>query len=188
MVAGVVVLAGCIGATDRSDFEETIGERGSGLTEELPRQALDAVAAELGVDVEELAVRSMTVTGTSDSVSLEVRDPGTPENLDQYVVGGGSIDSVEPVLLSAEEDLDLTTFPVTGLAFDRIENMVDEALARFDQLGAVATTLTVTLVSQGAGEGKSEPVAGFGLSLESPRATGTASFTAAGELVEVVRT
>jgi hypothetical protein len=172
-----VAAGGCIGTTDREAFNRVIQDRGGGFTSDLPLEAVDAVAAEVGEDDFEL--RTMSVTPSSETVVMEVRDPAAPENLDQYVVRRGDVDSVEPVRLGASDDLDQQTFPVSSLALDRIERMADAALAEFDAEGYV-TSLSASQVAEGE--------ITFHVALESPRSRASATFTAEGELIEVTRT
>lgn len=174
----LLAVTGCLGTTDRDDFNRTIQERGGGFTSELPLTAVDAVTGELGV--EDFEVRHMTIVALSETVVMEVRDPAAAENIDTYTVRAGDIESVEPIRLSASDDLDAQTFPVSRLALDRIEAMVDTALARFETADGYVTSMTVSQLSEG------EVI--FQLSLESPRASGTARFSADGELLEVRRT
>jgi hypothetical protein len=175
-VCGLPMVGGCIGTTDRGDFDEIIQERGGGFTSELPLDAVAAVAAELGVD--DFEARSIAVTPPAETVVLDVRDPAVPENLDRYVVRGAAVDSVEPIRLAASDDLDAETFPVSGVALGQIETMVDSALAEFDA-GGYVSSMTVSRITDGVV---------IQLALESPRSTGTARFTGEGELVEVTRT
>ena len=177
VACGVVVVGGCVGTTDRGEFDAIIQERGGGFTAELPLEAVDVVAAELGV--EDFDVRSMSVTPASELVVMEVRDPQVPANLDTYVVRRGEVESVEPVRLSASDDLAVQTYPVSSLALDRVEAMVDTALARFDE-GGYVSSLTVN--------GSGDEAIFFQMALESPRSTATARFTREGELVDVTRT
>jgi hypothetical protein len=79
--------------------------------------------------------------------------------------------------LTVGDDLDAQTFPVSGLALDETEAMVDAALAEFDRDGYVSS-LSATR------DGDDVIVQ---LALESSRSTATASFTADGDLVEVAR-
>ena len=171
--------AGCVGTTDRSDFNREIQVRGGGLTAELPSSAVDVVAASLEVD--DFEVRTLTVTPLDGTVVLDVRDPAAPENLDRYVVHRGSVRQVEPIRLTSADDLHTQTFPVSGVALDQVEAMVDAALAEFAADGYV-TSLTVYR--------SADAIAGnivITLALESPRAAGTALFTGDGDLIEVVR-
>lgn len=171
-----MVVGGCVGTTDRDEFNEIIQERGGGVTSEL---ALDSVAAVAdGIGVEDFALRTMTISPPDQLVVVEVRDPAIPANLDRYTVRRGSVESVEPVRLSASDDLDAETALASSVAFDRLSEMADAAVAGFDPDGYV-TTINVS------GRGETATVA---MTLESPRASGNATFTAGGDLVEVVRT
>jgi hypothetical protein len=183
VVAGVALaVTGCIGTTDREDFDQIIQERGGGFTSALPLDALQAVAAEVGAD--DFDIRSMVITAPSETVVLDVRDPAAPGNLDQYVVRQGDVDSVEPIRLSVDDDLEAETFPASEVAFDRLEEMVDQALAEFGRDDAYVSTLSVGQESDSEGV----DLVVLRMSLESSRATGSASFTAEGQLVEVVQT
>jgi hypothetical protein len=169
------VVGGCVGTTDRDEFDAIIQERGGGVTAELPVDAVAAVADELGVD--DFEMRLMSVSPPNQLAVIEVRDPAIPANLDRYTVRKGSVESVEPVRLSASDNLDAETFLASTVAFDRLDEMADTAVAGFDPEGYVTS-----IVVSGGGETPE-----VRLSLESPRASGTATFTSAGELVEVVR-
>lgn len=171
-----MVVGGCVGTTDRDEFNEIIQERGGGVTSELAQEAVDAIADELGVD--DFALRVMTVSPPNELVVVEVRDPAVPANVDSYTVRRGDVESVEPVRLSAAVDLDAETVLVSSIAFDRFGEMADAAVAGFDPDGYV-TSISVS----GSGE-----TATISMNLESPRASGHATFTAAGDLVEVTRT
>lgn len=188
---GAVAGPGCIGTTDRRDFNREIQARGGGLTSELPISAVDTVAAALGVI--DFEVRTLSVTPVDGTVVLEVRDPFAPENLDRYVVIRGSVWQVEPVQLAAGDVLDAQTFPVASVALDQVDAMVDSALAEFVPDGHVAS-MTVTrnaddpldnTAGDTSGDTTEEIV--ISLALASPRAAGTARFTGDGELIAVVR-
>ena len=180
---GAVVGPGCIGTTDRRDFNQEIQARGGGLTSELPMTAVHTVASALGVI--DFDVRTLSVTPLDGTVVLEVRNPFAPENLDRYMVVRGTVSQVEPVQLAAEEVLDGETFPVSGVALDQVDAMVDAALAGFVSDGYV-TSMTVTRSPDDTpGDTTHEIVISF--ALESPRAVGTARFTGDGEPIAVVR-
>ena len=166
--------AACIGTTDRSDFTAEIQQRGGGLTSELPMDAVDAVASRLGVD--DFDLRTLTVTPQDGTVLLDVRDPAALEHLDRYEVRRGAVEQVQPVRLTATDILDTQTFPVSGLALDRVEDMVDTALAHFPSDGYV-TSMSIDRTGDGVE---------IELALESPRTAATARFTGDGELIDVV--
>lgn len=176
----LVAITGCVGATDRDDFNRIIEERGGGFTQEPVFDALGAVGDRLGIDPGQIELKILSITPTSELVVLEAQDPQVPQNLDRYVVHGDEIDSVEPIQVSATEDVDAVTFPAARVAFDRIEDIVDTALAEFDSEGAHVSSMNVSQWAEGQ--------IVFQLSLESPRATGSARFDAEGQLIEVERT
>lgn len=73
----------------------------------------------------------------SDSVlSLEVRDPKKPENLDTYRYNGEEWTST-PVSVSMSEirELEQRTFPVTAIAWDRIPALMQQAMDGLDLEG-----------------------------------------------------
>ncbi|HEY8545722.1 MAG TPA: hypothetical protein VIL36_11765 [Acidimicrobiales bacterium] len=170
-----LVVGGCVGTIDREDFNRTIQQRGGGVTPELPQNAVDAIADRLGV--EDFAFRSLTINPPNELVVVDVRDPVTPVNLDTYTVRRGTVERVVPVRLSAEVDLDAETILVSTVAFDRLDEMADAAIAEFDRDGYV-TSISATALDE---------TATISMSLESDRASATARFTAAGDLIEVVR-
>lgn len=180
LAAGALLLVGgaCVGTTSRDDFRRIVQQRGGGFTSELPLDAVDAVTDELGVD--DVDLRQVTVTASTETVVLEVRDPEVPANLDTYTVRGGRIDSVAPVRLSAGDDLDRKTFAASSVAFDRLDAMVDRALAEFGESDGYVDSLVVRPL------GDDRVVVQLGLA--SARATATARFAPSGELLEVTRT
>jgi hypothetical protein len=200
VTAVVLGMTACIGTTDRERFDEIIRERGGGVTDELGSEAVAAIAAEAGVaDGGEVEVRSFTLTPATRTVTAEVRDPDAPENLDTYLVVGGDVDSVTPVRVSVDDDLDAATFRLAELPLDRLEDMADAALAAFDQEGAYVATVSADRVAAGDGVGGRGEAAGDGaggrgeaeatvalvVDLESPRAQATATFDGRGELQEL---
>ena len=135
-----------------------------------------AFAALAGCDAA-LDVRTLTVTPQDGTVLLDVRDPSVLEHLDRYVVRHGAVQSVQPVRLNATDILDTQTFPVSGIPLDRVEDMVDAALAEFAPDGYV-TSMSIDRASDGVE---------IEMALESPREAATARFNGDGELVEVIR-
>ena len=176
LASAAVLGVGCVGTTDRRDFNREIQARGGGLTSDLPTSAVDVVGEALGVI--DFEVRTLIVTPLDGTVVLDVRDPSAHENLDRYVVRGGSVWQVEPIQLAAGDVLDTQVFPVSSVALDEVDAMVDTALVEFVSDGYV-TSMTINRTA--------EDVV-VTLALESPRAAGTARFTGDGQLIEVVRT
>lgn len=112
-------------------------------------------------------------------MTLAVRDPKIPGNLDHYRATGGELESVAPARVGAGTDLDDVTFAASEVAWDRVEAMVDTALAEFGAPDGHVARMSV-LRHPRAG-----PV--VELALESARAGATARFSATGELLEVGR-
>ncbi len=174
--AGSVVVTACIGALPRDEFQQVLNDRGGGFTEDLPLDALDTIAERLG-DAD-LDLRSMTVSPSSAAVIVEVRDPQVPENLDQFEIRNGDVVAVEPVRVSATEDLDATTFPVADVAFDRFDEMVAEAIEGFDADDGFVTSVSLRR--------RAEQIV-VSIDLGSDRAAATAVFTADGDLLSLER-
>lgn len=176
----LVAVAGCVGTVDRDEFNQIIQERGGGFTSELALDAVDAVGQRQGVDGGQVELKTLSLNPSVQTVVLEVQDPAVRENLDRYVVREGSIDSVEPMQVRADEDVDAETFPASRVALVRIERMVGTALAEFDSDGGYVSSLNVSLWSEGN--------IVFYLGLESPRSSGNALFDAEGRFIRVDRT
>src|SRR4030095_13892986 len=94
------------------------------------------------------------------------RSPPTLERLPRYVVRRRAVEQVQPVRLTATDILDTQTFPVSGLALDRVEDMVDTALAHFPSDGYV-TSMSIDRTGDGVE---------IELALESPRTQAAARF------------
>ncbi|WP_067824894.1 hypothetical protein [Nocardia inohanensis] len=158
----VIGTSGCVGAIDRSVFEQEVRARGGGLVDALPREGFAALAARLGTADPEadvllltapdsnqfrlvlddqpvqvtrfLAGRGDLATGTP-TLRMRVRNPRESRQLDDYSFTLGSLGSAEPVRVSAFDDLDGEVFhlsEVTGLS--KLEEIVDTA-RRKSELG-----------------------------------------------------
>ena len=173
----VVVLSGCVGATPRDEFEAEVIERGGGLVPSLPLDAIAAVEAELGTDP--VALESMTITPLARIVSMTVQDPARPANLDDYVVREGELSEPRPVQVSGTEGFDSLLFTAEDVpALERLDEVGDAAAEALEIDDGVVTSVVVTR----AGETLRMLV-----SVESPRARGTAVFTPEGDLIEAAR-
>lgn len=177
LVAVVLLSTGCIGTVSRQSFNETVAERGGGFTSELALEAVAATKDQLGV--EDFRVRWIDLAPLTESVTLEVRDPQMPGHLDRYRVHQGSVAEVDPVRVSENANLDAQTFPVSTLALDQVEAMVDTSLDRFRSDEGTVSSFTVVSNGEGA--------AAFEVHVESERDSETFTFSADGELQEVPR-
>lgn len=180
VLVAVLLLAGCVGTVDRDEFEAEIQARGGGFDQDLVIDAVDDVAGRVGT--EDFEITGLTAVPLSGVVTVQVRDPRAPGQLDDYTFRGGSLVSTDPVQVSATDDLDARAVPITDFALDDLNAMVDRALVEFAADGGHVDTVafTVTPVPEGA-----EPQGTVHLRLESPRSSALATFTAAGQPVSL---
>lgn len=175
-----VLAAGCVGVTDREDFDALVDSRGGGLSSDLVLAALDAAATEVGVPTAELELTSITINPGSRNVVMTVRDPVQRGNLDRYLyLARDGLGAPEPVQVSASDDLDAAAFLVGDVpALGRTEEMADAAFASlgFEEPHVESITGSAVL---------GEVV--FHMSIESARASGSARFGADGGLIEAAR-
>ena len=182
LVVGALLLAGCVGTVDRSDFEAEIQARGGGFDQAMVIDAVDGVAARVGTD--EFEITRLTANPMAGLVTMQVRDPRAPDQLDDYTFRRGSLESVDPVQVSAADDLDADAFPIAGFALDRLDDMVDDALDAYDTDGGYVDGVSLVRVgTTEAGQG----VGAVQLQLESPRSSAVARFTPGGELISLER-
>lgn len=177
------VLASCVGSVDQDEFNDEVHERGGGLSHEVIDDAVAAVAADQGIEA--VQVRSMSVM--PGRVALEVRVPGSIEDVDAYtygtsgMFGGEGLDGPEPVHTSAvEQPLESAVFTTEQAGIQRFDDLVDQAIAEADLPGGYATGATIDRP-----EGSRQPV--VEVTVTNARRTVTVVFTADGTLVEVVR-
>mgnify|MGYP006983103845 FL=1 len=174
-----MLLAGCIGATDRADFTDEVNRRRSILRPDLVTEALDALAERLGTDDPQLT--SISISIDSGTQVFEVRDPQQPANLDRYTWSLGWRGDPEPQVVSADDDLDARTFRASRLrGLGRLARL--QQVVR-DRLGLPDLRLE-TVTVRAAGPDRPELV----LTLGSDRAGAIGTFTGGGEPIEVRRT
>lgn len=176
-LALALACAGCVGATDRDDFEAEIESRGGGFSEDIVADAVAAIAAELGTD--DFEITHLTVSPLTPITSAQVRHPRAPDQLDDYTFRGDELVDVRPVRVSAGTDIDAEALPIGTFALDRLDEVVDVALEEFGATDGYATS--VRLLVAPAPDGG--PVGAVVVDVESPRAAATVRFTADGELV-----
>lgn len=180
-VAALVVaslVSGCVGVTDREDFDAIVDARGGGLSSDLVTDAVAAVGARVGTHDPELT--AITITPGSRVVVMSVRGPVRRDELDRYVYRArGGLGDPDPQQLGADDDLDAMSFRVSEVAaFERTEEMADAAFAALGFEGPHVESIVASVV---AGEVRVQ------MSIESDRARGWARFDSEGELVEAAR-
>lgn len=175
-----VLATGCVGVTDREDFDALVDSRGGGLSSDLVLSALDAAATEVGVAPAELELTSITINPGSRNVVMTVRDPVQRGNLDRYLFSTrDGLGDPEPVQVRASDDLDAAAFRVGDVpALGRTEEMADAAFAALGFEEPHVESIT------GSAVGGAVVVH---MSVESARASGSARFGADGALIEAVR-
>lgn len=180
MALAAVVLAGsaCVGVIERDEFDALVDSRGGGVSSDLGLAAIDAVAARTGAD--DLEMTQLSINPGGRTVVLTARDPDARQNLDRWIYRArGGLADPEPVQVSVADDLDAQTFRASQLpALERIEELSDAAVAALELDEASVESIVATVV-QGS------PV--LLVSVDSPRARGTARFTGDGTLVEAAR-
>ena len=180
VVAGATVpilVTGCIGATDRSEFDDEVRRRGGGITSAWIDDALDVAAAELDVaDGDDLEVLTLLINGTSRTVTVNARRGDRPEFVDSVTVREGEWFATVPIRDADELPLDDLTIALGELPLDALEEMVDTALVEFGEPDSYVTTVSV---SRGSGEPR------ITMQIASIRRTGAAVFDANGVLQEI---
>jgi hypothetical protein len=177
VLALAVLLSGCVGVTDRDDFAAEVQRRGGGVTSDLVSGPMDQLRDRLGDNDPELL--ALSITPASRYVALQVRDPDERGNVDDYVSRNGHLGDPAPVRVSATDDLDGRTFRVSQLpALDHLEDVADDSIAALGFDDAYVTSIDVSVT---------DGTPGLRVSVGSPRATGTATFNADGQLLSAVR-
>lgn len=172
-------MSGCIGATDRADFEAEVRARGGGLTTAWVAEALDLIAAEVAVSpTSDVELMTLSINPPNRSVAVTARRGDDPKFADSVVVRQGQVVSVSPVQDADQLPLDEVTFAVGEVALDDLERVGDEALTEFGEADGFVNSITVSLAD-------GEPV--MSMSLSSARRTATARFEADGTFIEVIR-
>lgn len=180
---GVVVAscAGCVGATDRTDFEAEVESRGGGFSEDIVIDAVAGIAEEVGTD--DFEITHLVVSPLTPVVSARVRNPDAPDELDDYTFRGDELVEVQPVRLTNATVLDAVVLPIGDFALDRLDEAVDVALEEFGASGGHATS--VRLTTQPLSGRPGPPVGRVVVDVESPRAAATVTFTPDGELIGI---
>lgn len=182
-MAGTValVLASCVGSVDQDTFNDEVHERGGGLSHKVVDDAVAAVAADQGITSVQL--RSLSVM--PGRVALEVRVPGSIEDVDAYtygtsgMFGGEGLDGPEPVHTSpVDPPLESAVFTTEQAGVERFDDLVDQAIAAADLPGGHATGATIDRPV-----GSRQPQ--VEVTVTNERRSVMVTFTADGTLVEV---
>ncbi len=175
-----LVATGCdIGTITRQDLEAKIQSRGGGLNQQLALDAAGTVGDRVGT--RDFEITSMNITPGSATatatVTMRVRDPHNPNNLDDYTYRSGKLDDPKPVQLSATDDIESQAFRVQSVALNKLNRMVDIALERYATEGGYVTSVSISGV-------KTPKII---VHLKSLRSTATATFDADGNLLSLER-
>ncbi len=179
VTAAALLLAGCIGSIPREEFDEELRSRGGGLDQSLLVDSIDAIASTIGTS--EFQITNLYASPGSATATVSVRDPRNPDQLDRYTLRNGDILSVDPERLSANDDLDEDAFDIADIALDKMNEMVDTALAEY---GADGGYVDGFAIRKGPTPGEiGERGTFIYLSLESDRSSANAVFSIDGELL-----
>lgn len=181
MAGAVLVLTGCVGTVSRDEFEAEVRSRGGGFDEDLVIEAVDHVARDVGTP--DFEITGLTASMPAGVVTMDVRDPKRPDRLDDYTFRGGDLVSVEPVQLSASDDLDAEAFPISDFALDQLDEMVDASIEAFDAEDGYAQTVTFHAQPSAEDPARLEPL--VRVHLESSRASAMTTLAPDGRLLSV---
>lgn len=179
VAAGAVATSGCIGATDRADFDAEVRARGGGISSVWIADAIDLIAAEVGAgDRSELEVLAVTITPGQRSVTATARRADRPDFVDNVTVIEGDVRGVSPMQDADQLPLDDLAVPVDDLPLDRVEELTDLALAEFGEADGYVRSMRFALIS---GERRID------VDVESARRTGSVLFDGDGNFLEITR-
>lgn len=171
--------SGCIGATDRADFDTEVRARGGGLTSAWITEGLDLVASEVNVTpTSDLELVTLAINSTDRSLSAQARRGDQNDFVDVVVVKQGDVVAITPIQDADQLPLDDITFTVDQLPLASIETLGDTALREFGEDDGFISRINVSLRD-------GSPL--ITVSLASTRQTGKATFTADGTFIEMTR-
>jgi hypothetical protein len=173
VVTGAALLATACGGISTTELDEESQARGGGLGESLPLEALARLEEELG---EEPQLAGFTMS--RDSLSVSVLVPGSDDELDSYVYqSNGNLIGPDPVNgAGTPEEIAAELIQVDEVAFDELDEIVDDALAHTDFEGGYAQTVGIHRIP---GQGIRITV-----SVQSPRRNGDVAYRADGTRIE----
>lgn len=180
MVAVVtIVLTGCIGAVDRSEFDAEVRARGGGVTTDWIAESFDLVAAEAGAtSADQLSVLSVRVDPPIRSTTISARRADRPDFVDVVSVRDGEVVSVSPIQDADNLPLDDITFSLSSVPVEMFEALTDQAIVEFAETDGFVDAITISY------DGFAPVIK---LEMESARRTANAVFTLDGVFVEIER-
>lgn len=174
VVVAALLVAAC-GDVTSSELEEEAQRRGGGLGQSLPLEAIDAIEAATG--------EPLQFTGLNLSFEYAVFTvlvPGTEGDLDSYTYSTNG-DLFEPTPLSGvgpPEELQLMT--VDDIAFDELNDIIDDAIERAGFDGAFASNVHVSRASSDRTT--------ITVTIDSPRHDATVTYLGNGDFLEATST
>lgn len=179
----VLVVTGCVGTVTRAEFDAEIEARGGGFSQQQVIDAVDAVAAEVGTD--DFQVTSIYVQPKDGAISLRVRNPERPDELDTYSLRNGEIINVTPVRTTATTDLDADAFSPNDYALDELDQIAADALGVYETTGGFVASLQFLRLPDPEQPGERANL--IHVQLESPRSQALATFRADGTFLGLER-
>jgi hypothetical protein len=173
LALGVALLASACGGISTTELDEEAQARGGGLGETLPLRALERLEEELGE-----VPRFTGATLSRESISITVLVPGSDDELDGYIFqANGDLIGPDPVNgAGTPDEIAAQLMEVDDIAFDELDEIVDEALAHTDFEGGYARTVGIFRVPG------DDPV--INVSITSPRRDGEVRYRADGTRIE----
>lgn len=90
------------------------------------QQSYDLMKAKLG---DFKALEYTIFFGAQQRAEVQAQDPAKPQNVDQYTVEGAAVGSPAPVKLTGDGDLAENVFDPSTIAWDKLQDMMDQAKA-----------------------------------------------------------
>lgn len=148
-VAVSLLLGGCIGARDHSDILDEAARRGAGAEPFVVREAVEAVAAKVSAEPDQLLVASISIH--PQRVSLEAADPRTPGNWDRYQYRDGRVADSDPINVEHREPAGFLLGDFRAL--DRLPELVADAGRQAGLTGGRQGSMTISAkVDHGTGD------------------------------------
>lgn len=171
--------SGCIGATDRADFDAEVRARGGGVTNDWVADAIGEVATSVGASATDpLSVLAITVSPLARTVTVIARRNDRPEFVDTVVVRDGDVVATTPMRDADAMPLDELTVPVSELPIEDVEELSDRALAEFGESDGFVSSIRFAIVDD-------DRV--IQVDVESARRTATVEFDGDGNVIGVPR-